>query len=108
MLLEAALVELGIVEGGELRGQAAQGPDEPQLSGEDVGGIAEPDLARELEAGLGLALHFTEGLPGGQQVRDRHAAAVTRRDDVADSGGRLERAPQRAAASASVLRPGKN
>src|SRR6266540_1376493 len=47
MLLEPALVELGIVERVELRGQAAEGPDESQLSGDDVGDVAEPELARE-------------------------------------------------------------
>src|SRR5437588_759523 len=50
MLLEPALVELGIVERVELRGQAAEGPDESQLSSDDVGDVAEPELARELEA----------------------------------------------------------
>jgi hypothetical protein len=107
MLLEPALVELGVVEGDELRGQAAEGPDESQLSGDAVGDDAEPDLARELEAGLGLALHFIEGLPGGEQVRDRNATAVTRIGEVAESGGRLEGAPHQAAASANGLRPGK-
>ncbi len=107
MLLEPALVELGIVERVELRGQAAEGPDESQLSGDDVGDVAEPELARELEAGLGLAKHFTEGLPGGEQVRDRHVTAVTRVGEVAVSGGRLEGAPHQAAASANGLRPGK-
>src|SRR5437016_5815196 len=107
MLLEPALVELGIVERVELRGQAAEGPDESQLSGDDVGDVAEPELARELEAGLGFAQHFTEGLPGGEQVRDRHVTAVTRVGEISVSGGRLEGAPHQAAASANGLRPGK-
>src|SRR5256885_16896926 len=61
MLLEPALVELGVVEGDELRGQAAEGPDESELSGDAVGDDAEPDLARELEGGVGLALTSSEG-----------------------------------------------
>src|SRR5260370_12716157 len=41
MLLEPALVELGIVESVEPRGQAAAVPDESQLSGEDVADVVE-------------------------------------------------------------------
>ncbi len=107
MLLEPALVELAIVERVELRGQAAEGPDESQLSGEDVADVVEAELARELEGALGLALHLTEGLPGGEQVRDRHVPAVTRVGEVAVSAGCPEGAPHQAAASANGLRPGK-
>src|SRR4029450_7911919 len=107
MLLEPALVELGIVEADELRGQAAEGPNESQLSGDDVGFEAEPDLARELEVRLGLALHFMKGLPGGERVRDRHVTTVPRVGEVAESSGCLEGAPHETAAIANVLRPGE-
>ena len=36
VLLEPDLIELRIVEGGEARGQAAESPDEPELSGDYV------------------------------------------------------------------------
>jgi len=63
MLLEPALVELGVVEGDELRGEAAEGPDESELSGDAVGDDAEPGLARELEGGLGSRCTSSRGSP---------------------------------------------
>jgi hypothetical protein len=59
--LEPALVEVGIVEGAELRGQAAEGSDDPELGGAQVGGQAEPRLALEAEPGFGLALDMLTG-----------------------------------------------
>ena len=50
VLLEPALVELGVVEGARIRRQAPERPDEPELSGDDVDDEAEPRLPRERRA----------------------------------------------------------
>src|SRR5215468_7377900 len=52
MLLELYLIKLHVVERAEVRGQAAQGPDEPQLRGDAVNNGAEMRLARAVEPGF--------------------------------------------------------
>ena len=69
MLLELALVELRIVEGGELGQQAPESLNEPELSGDDVGDETELRLPRELERILGFSLHIAERLSHGEQER---------------------------------------
>ena len=56
MLLEAALVELRVIEGIEVRRQSPEHPDEPELPGDAVAGETEPHFAREFEPVLRLPL----------------------------------------------------
>jgi len=106
LLLETALVELGIVEGAELRSEAAEGLDEHEVHADEVDAEAEPESAREVEPGLGLALHIGERLPGSKEVGGEGGMAVAREGDVAESVGCVEGAPQQADRGTDGLRPG--
>ena len=50
MLLEAALVELRIIEGAKVRRQPAQRPDEPELRGDEVADETKPRLSARIRA----------------------------------------------------------
>ena len=108
MLLEPLLVEPGVVEGAEDRGQAAQRPDQLELPGDPVDDETEPRLAREVEPGLGLPLHLVERIAAGEKVRDQVGAAIGRIGEIAGLLRRVEGAPHQAAAGADVLRPGND
>ena len=56
MALEPKLIELFIVKGAEFRRQATEGPDKPELRGDDVNDETKPSLLRKLEAILGFTL----------------------------------------------------
>src|SRR5262249_4177883 len=99
------LVELGVVEGAELRSEAAECLDEPELHADQVDGLVEVNLAREIEPGLGLALHISERLPGSELAGDQDEMAVAREDDIAKSVGCLERATNQAETGTDRLHP---
>jgi hypothetical protein len=105
LLLETALVELGIVEGAELRSEAAKGLDEPEVRTDQVEDDSEPESAREIEPSLGLALDISERFPGCEEAGDEADLAETREGDVADSVGRVDGAPRQAEAGTDGLRP---
>ena len=71
MPLEPLLVEPGVVEAAECRRQAAQRPDQLELCGDEVDDETEPRLAREVEPGLGLALHLGERIAAGEELVSR-------------------------------------
>ena len=106
MLLKSALVEPLVVEGAELRGQAAQSPDETELRGDDVDDKTEAALAREVEPVLGFALHLAERVSGGKKIGVQVVAAVRRKGQVADLVCGIEGATHQIAAGLDVLRPG--
>ncbi len=108
MVLEPALVELGIVERTELLGEAAQGANESQDRGRDVEDETEPELAREVEAGLGLALHVGEGVTDEEAAEQQEVEVVTYPREVAEPGARVDCAPHQTEARANGLRPGRN
>ncbi|MFY0533372.1 hypothetical protein [Nannocystis pusilla] len=83
MPLESALVELRVVEGAEVRGQPAEGSDEPELSHDAVDDEAEPGLAHELEASLGFSLDVAEGLAGEEKIGERGHADIGRKGEIA-------------------------
>ena len=68
----------------------------------------EPRLAREVEPGLGLALHLGERIAAGEKVRDQVGAAIGRIGEVAGLLRRIEGAPQQRAAGADMPRPGNH
>src|SRR5882724_4021920 len=69
MALEPQFIKLFIVKGTELRRRTTEGPDEPELRGDDVNGEAKPGLLRKLEAFLGLTLHLHERISRRQKDR---------------------------------------
>src|ERR1700722_6458250 len=76
MLLEATFVELGIVEGSEVRSVSTQGFDEPDLGDDAVYEEAEARLTCKLKSGFGLALHVDKRVPAGDKVGDQVIAAI--------------------------------
>src|SRR6266404_6342531 len=72
MLLEAALVELRIIEGAEVRCQSTERADQSVLSGNDVADETEPHLPHEFERALDLVLVVSapqENAAGRQVLR---------------------------------------
>jgi hypothetical protein len=90
VLLEPALIELRIVEGGEARRQAAKCPDEPELSDDYVDDVLKLCLSCELESVLGLTLHVAKRISGSEKKRDQTVAGKNCVFDVAGflSGGK--------------------
>src|SRR5258708_39268177 len=105
MLLEAALVELRIVEGPEVRCQPTERPDQPVLRGNDVADQTEPHLPHEFERVLDLVLDVSERISGGEKIGIQIVAAIGRISKVPGALRRVESAPQENAAARQVLRP---
>src|SRR6266850_3097041 len=99
MALEPKLIELLIVEAAEFRRQAAEGPDKPELRGDDVNDETEPSLLRKPEAILGFMLHVNERISRCQKVRIQVVAAISRKSEVTDLVRRIEAATHQLAAS---------
>src|SRR6202171_2567637 len=105
MLLEAALVELRIIEGVEVRCKSTERPDESVLRGNEVADETEPHLPHEFERVLDLVLDFTERISGGEKIRIQVGAAIGCISKVSGVLRRVESAPQKNAAGRQVLRP---
>src|SRR5262245_21121604 len=58
MLLETALVELRVVEGGKVRRQSAERPDESELRDDDIADEAEPRASHEFERTFRLSFYL--------------------------------------------------
>src|ERR1700737_1353673 len=108
MALYLTLIKLLIVEGAECRRQAAQRPDQPELSGDGVNGKPEPRLLREREAMLGFAFRLGKRIARREKVRVQLVAAVGGVSEVANRVCRLEGAAHHIAASPDMSRPGHN
>ncbi len=83
MPLEPPLVEPGVVEAAEHRGQTTESPDQLELCGDEDNDEPEPRLAREIEPGLSLSLHLGERIAGGEEVGDQVVAAIGSKGEVA-------------------------
>ena len=105
MLLEAALVELRIIEGVEVRCQSTEHPDQSVLRDNDVADETEPHLPHEFERVLDLALDVSERIPGGEKIGIQIVAAIGRISKVPGALRRVESTPQENAAARQVLRP---
>src|ERR1700694_5996394 len=104
MLLEAALVELRIIEGVEVRCKSTERPDESVLRGNEVADETEPHLRHEFERVLDLVLDFTERISGGEKIRIQIGAAIGRVSKVSGLLRRVESAPQKNAAGPAGVR----
>ena len=71
-----------------------------ELCGDEVDDETEPRLAREVEPGLGLALHLGERIAAGEKVREEVVAAKGRVGEVAGLLRRVEGVPRERAARA--------
>src|SRR6266403_280529 len=105
MVLEAALVELRIIEGPEVRCQSAERPDQSLLRGSDVGDETESHLPHEFERARDLVLDVSERIPGGEKIGIQVVAAIGRISKVSGALRRVESTPQENAAARQVLRP---
>src|SRR5260370_19041079 len=94
MVLEAALVELRIIEGLEVRCQSTEHPDQSVLRGNDVADETEPHLPHELERALDLVLDVSKWIPGGEKIGVHVVAAIDRISKVPDALRRVDRTTQ--------------
>jgi hypothetical protein len=108
LLLKTALIEPGIVEAAELWSEAAECPDKPKVSADELVNDAELESARKIEPSLRVALHISERLAGSEVAGDEGVVAEAREGDVADSVGRLQGAPRQFEAGTDRLRPGRD
>src|SRR5882672_8504874 len=97
-----------IVKATEIRGRAAERPNEPELRGDGVNGKTKPHLLRKRETTLGFALHLIEWIARRKKVRVQVAAAVRRKSEVTDPVCSLESPTQQIAASPDMSRPGRD
>src|SRR5467141_954756 len=105
MVLEAALVELRIIEGLEVRCQSTKHPDQSVLRGNDVADETESHLPHEFERALDLVLDVSERIPGGEKIGVQVVAAIGCISKVPAALRRVESTPQENAAARQVLRP---
>src|SRR6267154_3657287 len=104
-LLEAALIELRSIKGGEGRPQSTEHADKPELPDHAVADESERHLPYEFESILGLPLGLTERISGRERIRDQVDAAIGYIRKITGLLRRLESPPQKAAADRQVLRP---
>src|SRR5438045_8351092 len=105
MVLEAAFIELAVIEGSESRCQAAKRPDKCKLGGDHVDDETEPGLLRECETSFGLALDLFQFLARGQKLRVERVAAIRCVSQLATAVRGDERTAHHFAARAKVLGP---
>src|SRR5208337_4900660 len=73
--LEPFFIEPVLVEAAECRGQAPEGPDQPELCGDEVDDVKKPSATRELDSELSLALRFGERIAASEKMREEIVAA---------------------------------
>jgi len=105
MTLDLKLVEAFVIEHTEFRCQAAKCPYEPELRADAIYNETKPDVCRELKTGLGFALHLSQRVSRGEQVRVQGVAAVCGIRKIADSVGGGEAATVEFSRFLDVFRP---
>src|ERR1700737_1080307 len=105
MTLEPKLIEPLIVEGAEFWRQATEGPDKPELRGDDVNDETEPSLLRKLEPILGFTLRLNEWVSHGEKVRAQGDCTISRKREVTDFARCIDGATHHIAASPNMFRP---
>ena len=70
MLLEPALIELRVIEAAKLWSQAAEGPNQSELTCDEIAHEIEPHFSRELQPVVSLALHLIEWVSACEEVRN--------------------------------------
>src|SRR3984893_9186473 len=105
MTLEPKLIDPLIVKGAESWRQATEGPDKPELRGDDVNDETEPSLLRKLEPILGFTLRLNEWVSHGEKVRAQGDCTISRKREVTDFACRFDGATHQSASKTSMLRP---
>src|SRR5438445_681187 len=108
MTLHPKLVKLLLVKATEIRRQAAEHPNDPELRGDGVNGKTEPHLLRKRETTLGFALHLIERIARREKVRVQVGATVRRKSEVTDLVRHLKCATHQITARSDVSRPGRD
>ena len=93
-LFELPLIESGVIEAAECRRQSAKRPDQPELCRDELDDDTEPRLAREVEPGLGIALHLGERITACEKLGEDVVAAEGRIGEIAGPLRRLEGVPR--------------
>src|SRR5271165_7302060 len=90
---ELLLGEPVVVEAPENGRQTAESPDQTELCGDEAADEIEMSAAREVEPGLGLALHLGERSATGEELREEVVAANRCVGEVAGLLGDFEGVP---------------
>src|ERR1700683_3868828 len=99
MKLEPKLIKLLMVKSAEFGSQATEGPDQPELSGDDVNDEAKTSLLGKLEALLVFVLNLSERIASSQKIGVKIVATISGISKVADSFCALESAADEVTAS---------
>src|SRR5258708_9213997 len=75
MVFHPRLIHIAIIEAAELRGQAAERPNERKLRRDDVNDKAEAYFPRKRERILGFTLHLRKLFPRREKITDKEATA---------------------------------
>src|SRR5690242_1458211 len=105
MMLEPKLIEPLIVEGSEFWRQATEGPDKPDLRGDDVNDETEPGLLRKLEPIFGFTLGLNEWVSNREKVRVQMDWTMSRKSEITDFARGIDCATHQIAASPNMFRP---
>src|SRR5260221_14682705 len=77
MVFHPRLIHISIIEAAELRGQAAERPNECELRRDDVNDNAEAYLSEKRERILGFRLHFHKLFPRREKIAEMLATALS-------------------------------
>src|SRR3984893_7770097 len=105
MTLKPKLIDPLIVKGAESWRQATEGPDKPELRGDDVNDETEPSLLRKLEPILGFTLRLNEWVSHGEKVGAQRDCTISRKREVTDFARCIDGATHQIAASPNMFRP---
>jgi hypothetical protein len=92
-LFEPVLIESGAVERAEARGLAAESSDKSELSRDEIDDETELRMARKVESGLSLTLHFVERIAAGEKLGNDTVVTKGRGGEIADPQRRVEGVP---------------
>ena len=104
----SALIELLVVEGAKCRRQAAEGPDQRELSSDEVNRDTEPRLLGKREATLGLGLDLVERIARSEKIGVQLIAAMSGASEIAEFVCRVQCAAHQIATGTDMSGPGKN
>src|SRR6266849_3482120 len=106
MVFHPRLIHISIIEAAELRGQAAERPNECELRRDDVNDNAEAYLPQKRERILGSTLHLHKLFPRREKITEKLATAISRPGKVTHFVSSVKGATYEVATGPDMSRPG--
>src|SRR5712672_587959 len=106
MVFHPRLIHISIIEAAELRGQAAERPNECELRRDDVNDNAEAYLPQKRERILGFTLHLHKLFPRREKITEKLATAISRPGKVTHFVRGIKGATYEIATGPDMSRPG--